>query len=85
MAGSCSERERAHIETEILMLRRKRRSYASAERGVPNFRQSACGAVRGPRGGHAKDGQSYQWIMLSAASACQRGPAAAGSSQRELR
>jgi len=84
MAGSCSERERAHIETEILMLRRKRRSYASAERGVPNFRQSACGAVRGRRGGHAKDGQSYQWIMLSAASACQRGPAAAGSSQREL-
>jgi hypothetical protein len=89
MAGSCSERERAHIETEILMLRRKRRSYASAERGVPNFRQSACGAVRGRRGGHAKDGQSYQWIMfqwimLSAASACQRGPAAARSSRREL-
>jgi hypothetical protein len=84
MAGSCSERERAHIETEILVLRRKRRSSASAERGVPNFRQSACSAARGRRGGHAKDGQSYQWIMLSAASACQRGPAAAGSSRREL-
>jgi hypothetical protein len=35
---------------------------------MPNFRQSACGAARGRRGGHAKDGQSYQWIMLSAAS-----------------
>jgi hypothetical protein len=64
MAGSCSERERAHIETEILVLRRKRRSSASAERGVPNFRQSACSAARGRRGGHAKDGQSYQWIKI---------------------
>jgi hypothetical protein len=81
MAGSCSERERAHIKTEILMLRRKRRSSASAERARAKF-PPKC--VRGRRGGHAKDGQSYQWIMLSAASACQRGPAAAGASQREL-
>jgi hypothetical protein len=51
---------------------------------MPNFLQSAHGAVRGRRGGHAKDDQSYQWIMLSAAAACQRGSAAAGSSQREL-
>jgi len=35
------------------------------------------GAARRRPGGHAKDGQSYQRIMLSGACACDRRPAAA--------
>jgi hypothetical protein len=80
MAGSCSERERAHRNRNLDVATQKAFLRFGRTR-VPNFRQSACAAdVAAP----AKDGQSYQWIMLSAASACQRGPAAAGSSQREL-
>jgi len=62
------------------MLRRKRHSAKGKPLApnalVPNFCQSVFRAVRGGRGGHQKYSQSYQWTMLSAASAYGGGSAA---------
>jgi hypothetical protein len=65
MAGSCSERERAQQNSNLDVatqkaFRGKGENHFGRTRFMPNFCQSAFGAVRRRRRGHEKYSQSYQ-------------------------